>query len=163
MPVDFTEIYETHVWQVHGFLGYRLRSRSDVEDLTQLTFERALRSWATFDPARASPRTWLLTIARNLMIDHLRRDHSAILRPIGDEGVSEDELPSVEPEVDLGIDPDLSAALATLGSRERELIALRFGGDMTGPEIAEVTGLSLANVQQILSRSLRKLRTCLAD
>jgi RNA polymerase sigma factor (sigma-70 family) len=45
-----------------------------------------------------------------------------------------------------------------LPEREREIIALRFGGDLTGPEIAALTGLSLANVQQILSRSLRPLR-----
>ncbi len=54
--------------------------------------------------------------------------------------------------------PDLEAALARLGERERTLIALRFGGDLTGPEIAELTELSLANVQQILSRGLKKLR-----
>jgi RNA polymerase sigma-70 factor (ECF subfamily) len=58
----------------------------------------------------------------------------------------------------LGVSPDLENALDKLGSRERELIALRYGGDLTGPEIAELTGLSLANVQQILSRSLRRLR-----
>ena len=46
--------------------------------------------------------------------------------------------------------------------RERELIALRFGGDLNGPEIAELTGLTLANVQQILSRSLRRMRAELA-
>ena len=45
-----------------------------------------------------------------------------------------------------------------MGERERELIALRFGGDLTGPEIAELTELSLANVHQILSRALRTLR-----
>ncbi len=49
------------------------------------------------------------------------------------------------------------------GERERELIALRFGGELTGPEIAELTGLSLANVQQILSRSLRKIRAKLEE
>ena len=38
------------------------------------------------------------------------------------------------------------------------MIALRFGGELTGPEIAELLDLSLANVQQILSRSLRRLR-----
>jgi DNA-directed RNA polymerase specialized sigma24 family protein len=38
------------------------------------------------------------------------------------------------------------------------VLALRFGGDLTGPEIAELTGLTLSNVQQILSRSLRRLR-----
>ena len=43
------------------------------------------------------------------------------------------------------------------------VIALRFGGDLNGPEIAELLGLSLANVQQILSRSLRRLRTLLSE
>ena len=45
-----------------------------------------------------------------------------------------------------------------LFDRDREVLALRFGGDLTGPEIAAMLDLSLANVQQILSRSLRKLR-----
>ena len=58
----------------------------------------------------------------------------------------------------LGISPELETALATLPDRQREILALRFGGDLTGPEIAELTGLSVANVQQILSRSLRQLR-----
>ena len=62
------------------------------------------------------------------------------------------------PETVLGLDPDLEAALARLDDRERELLALRFGGDLNGPEIAGLTGLSLANVQQILSRTLRRLR-----
>jgi RNA polymerase sigma factor (sigma-70 family) len=51
------------------------------------------------------------------------------------------------------ITPDLERALASLGAREREIIALRFGGELSEPKIAELTGLSLANVQQILSRS----------
>ena len=59
----------------------------------------------------------------------------------------------------LGVSPELESALSVLGERDREVIALRFGGDLTGPEIAELTGLSLANVQQILSRSVRRLRT----
>ena len=54
--------------------------------------------------------------------------------------------------------PELVEAMAALSDRDREVIALRFGGDLTGPEIAAMLGLSLANVQQILSRSLRRLR-----
>jgi RNA polymerase sigma-70 factor (ECF subfamily) len=65
-------------------------------------------------------------------------------------------VPGPEP---LGPSPELERALDTLGQRDREVIALRYGGDMTGPEIAELTGLTLANVQQILSRSLRRLRS----
>ena len=74
---EIAELYEEHVWGVYGFFGYRVGSRADAEDLTQLTFERALRAWSRFDPDRASARTWLMSIAANLLIDHYRRDRSA--------------------------------------------------------------------------------------
>jgi RNA polymerase sigma-70 factor (ECF subfamily) len=137
-----------------------LSSRADAEDLTQLTFERALRAWSRFDPDRASARTWLMSIAGNLLIDHYRRDRSIAQEPIEDH-LTRQEL--ITEEKDVGLSPELAAALEHLGERERDLIALRFGGELTGPEIAQLTGLSLANVQQILSRSLRKIRTELED
>jgi RNA polymerase sigma-70 factor (ECF subfamily) len=56
------------------------------------------------------------------------------------------------------VEPELAAALATLAQRDREIVALRYGADLTGPEIVELTGLTLANVQQIISRALRRLR-----
>jgi len=59
-----------------------MRSGADAEDLTQLTFERALRSWSRYDPSRASVATWLLVIARNLLVDHLRADRSARRQPL---------------------------------------------------------------------------------
>jgi len=155
----FAQLYDDQVSRVYGFFGYRVRSREEAEDLTQLTFERALRAWERFDPNRASARTWLLAIANNLLVDHYRSDRSARNEPIPEDGRAEPRLSQVEPlEHDLGLSPELEAALGQLGDRERELIALRYGGDMNGPEIAELTGLSVANVQQILSRSLRKLR-----
>ena len=157
---EIAELYEQHVWGVYGFFGYRVGSRADAEDLTQLTFERALRAWSRFDPNRASARTWLMSIAANLLIDHYRRDRSTRQEPIEDY-LSRPELITEDAEV--GLSPDLAAALDQLGERERELIALRFGGELTGPEIAELTGLSLANVQQILSRALRKVRAKLED
>jgi len=152
---EIADLYEEHVWSVYGFFGYRVGTRADAEDLTQLTFERALRSWGRFDPSRANARTWLMSIAGNLLIDHYRRDRTSSREPIEDH-FSRRELVTEDREV--GLSPDLAAALEQLGDRERELIALRFGGELTGPEIAELTGLSLANVQQILSRSLRKIR-----
>lgn len=156
---DFAQVYAEHVADVYGFFGYRLASRHEAEDLTQLTFENALRAWARFDPRRAGAGTWLLAIARNLLVDHYRR---AASRP---QALPDDEPPAnlnlsltAAEGARLGLSPELEGALARLGDRERELIALRFGGDRNGPEIAQLTGLTLANVQQILSRSLRKLR-----
>jgi RNA polymerase sigma factor (sigma-70 family) len=164
MPrAEFADVYDDQVWNVYGFFAYRLRSRADAEDLTQQTFERALRAWSRFDERRASPQTWLLTIARNLLIDHLRADRSGSQTPIGEGGVGEEALPVAHPAPDLGLDPELAAALAALSDRDREVVALRFGGDLSGPEIADALGLSLANVQQILSRSLRRLRSALEE
>jgi RNA polymerase sigma-70 factor (ECF subfamily) len=158
MPLrDFAGIYDEHVWRVYGFFAYWVRSRPDAEDLTQQTFERAFRAWNRYDEARASVSTWLLAIARNLMVDHMRAGAGTRQRPMEDSDLN--ELPAAPDRRRLGIDPDLERALAELGARERELIALRFGGDLSCPEIAELTGLTLANVQQILSRSLRRMRT----
>jgi len=159
MPArDFSAVYDEHVWQVYGFFSYRMGSRADAEDLTQKTFERALRSWSRYDPSRAGVGTWLLAIARNLLVDHFRADRSARQQPLHELEGGYEALAGATDRPDLGLEPDLERALASLGVREREIIALRFGGDLSGPEIAEATGLSLANVQQILSRSLRRMR-----
>jgi RNA polymerase sigma factor (sigma-70 family) len=156
-PSDFGRVYEDHVWRVYGFLAYRLRDREAAEDLTQTTFERALRAWSRFDPSRASERTWLLAIARNLLIDHHRRDRSSLT-----DQFDENLVPTVPgPDERFATSPELVIALEELTERDREVIALRFGGDLSGPEIASLLDLSLANVQQILSRSLRKLRQLL--
>lgn len=127
-----------------------------------MAFEHALKAWPRFDESRARPGTWLLAISHNVLIDHYRRDRSATQDPIGEEGVGEAVGLRIEgPEQDLGVAPELARALEQLTDREREILALRFGGDLSGPEIARVADLSLANVQQILSRSLRKLRSLL--
>ena len=164
MPArDFSAVYDEHVWQVYGFFAYRMRSRADAEDLTQQTFERALKAWSRYDPSRAGVGTWLLTIARNLLIDHMRADRSSRRQPIDDLGAGHDALVAPDVPLDLGLEPDLEHALSSLGVREREIIALRFGGELTGPEIAELMDLSLANVQQILSRSLRRMRSVIDE
>src|SRR3954453_10447304 len=102
------DAYAAHADQVLAFLRYRLSSRADAEDLTQLTFERALRAWDRFDPERASARTWLMSIAGNLLIDHYRRDRSARQEPI-ENHLSRKELITEGP--DLGLSPDVAAAL----------------------------------------------------
>jgi RNA polymerase sigma factor (sigma-70 family) len=154
---DFACIYDRHAARVFGFFAYGLSSRADAEDLTQLTFERALRAWERYDESRGTSSAWLLAIARNVLVDHLRASHAVRTQPVDEVALaavaSEQDRPS------LGLDPAIERALTELGPRERELIALRFGGDLTGVEIAALTGLSLANVQQILSRSLRRMRS----
>jgi RNA polymerase sigma-70 factor (ECF subfamily) len=155
---SFTRVYDEHVWSVYGFLAYRLADRHAVEDLTQATFERALRAWSRFDPRRGSERTWLVTIAANLLTDYRRRERAVLVEAIDERWV----LPAPGPEARMLGSVELDEALAELTDREREVLALRFGGDLTGAEIADLLEVSVANVQQITSRALRKLRALLA-
>lgn len=156
----FLQMYEENVDRVYAFFGYRTGSKEAAEDLTQSTFEKAFRSWALFDETLASAGTWLMTIARNALIDSYRREGSRNEEPLAD-----DEMPEVgfTEEHDLGVSPELETALGELDDKQRELIALRFGADLTGPEIADLTGLSLDNVHQILSRTLRRMRKVIGE
>jgi RNA polymerase sigma-70 factor (ECF subfamily) len=158
--VDFLETYEQYVWKVYGYFAYRLRSRADAEDLTQLTFERALAAWDRFDENRADVGVWLLAIARNALTDFYRRDRSRRHISLSTGSLTDADLPRTEMR-EPGFDPELAAALGRLSRRERGLIALRFGADLSGPQIAELLDMSLSNVHQILSRALRKLRVML--
>jgi RNA polymerase sigma factor (sigma-70 family) len=159
---DFASMYDEHMRVVYGFLAYRLDCREDAEDLTQLTFERALRARERYDPERAGFQTWLLAIARNLLIDYFRNVRGPRQRSLEDLPFGYEGALTVWDDPDVGNEPELDRALALLPERERELVALRFGSELSGREIAELTGLSLANVQQILSRALRRMRANLA-
>src|SRR5438309_1211056 len=106
----FARVYDEHVWVIYGFLAYRLGNRETAEDLTQATFERALRAWARFDPRRGSERTWLLAIARNLLIDHARRARWSQPQPIDERLLA----PVAGPEEQLGLSSELTEALGQL-------------------------------------------------
>lgn len=155
-PTQFQRVYEEHVWRVYGFLAYRLGDRDGAEDLTQATFERALRAWPRYDASRAPVSAWLLSIATNLLIDHHRRDRRTAPLSEAAEGAAEG------PEERWRGSAALLDAIARLGEREREVLALRYGGDLTAAEAAQVLGLTSANVAQINSRALRRLRELLA-
>src|SRR4051794_11412500 len=155
---ELRRVYRAHVRAVFAFFAYSV-GRDEAEDLTSQTFERVVRSWDSFDVAKASERTWILTIARNALTDHFRRrshrqalstdEHPALL----DTLLSTDDALARRLSVD-----GLKTWLAAIGERERLVLALRFGADLSAPEIAEATGLSVANVHQLTSRSLKRLR-----
>lgn len=155
-PDRFERLFEEHAGPLFGFLVYRTGDRQLSEDLVAETFERVLRARRPFDPRRASEKTWLYAIALNCLRDHARREAAearALDRavPVGgpDLGGAFEELE----DRDL-----LKRALATLSEEEREAVALRYGADLTVPEIAKLTGERLTTVEGRVYRALRKLR-----
>lgn len=156
----FEELYERHASDLLGFLVYRTGDRALAEDILADTFERVIRAKRGFNPRRASEKTWLYSIALNRLRD-LQRRAGAEARAL--EG-SKAELAADASDPELGKVHDrdlLSRALASLSTEEREAIALRFGGEMTAPEIAALLGVKLTTVEGRIYRGLGKLRDAL--
>lgn len=154
---QFERLYAEQAGPLLAFLVYRTGDQVLSEDLVADTFERALTARRGFDRRRASEKTWLYTIALNLLRDHVRRsgaEHRATERVTAGRPGAEpgDEFERV------GQRNELQAALTMLSEAERETVALRFGGDLTAPEIASLTREKLTTVEGRLYRALRKLR-----
>jgi RNA polymerase sigma factor (sigma-70 family) len=159
---DFERLYAEHAESLMRFVIYRVGDRDLAEDLVADTFERVYRTRVRFDTRRASEKTWIYGIALNLIRDHARH-HAVVHKPhpgvewIRSEGGASDDAAVIE-------DRDLiGRALEQLSTEEHEVVALRFGADLTNPEIARITHESLSTTEGRLYRALRKLREIIGD
>jgi RNA polymerase sigma-70 factor (ECF subfamily) len=149
--------------EVMGLCTAMVRDRSAAEDLVQDVFDRAFTGLAGFR-AEASSRTWLLKIARNRCIDHLRvRQREPWDTGDPDAKVEPDALPDEEP-----LPPDLlsrrdavEAALGQLAEGDRALIVLRFRNGLDYRELAMAFGLKEGAVRMRVSRALGRMRRAL--
>jgi len=155
---EFERLYEAEAAGLFSFLAYRTGDRALAEDMLADAFERALRARGRFDRRKASQKTWLYAIALNVLRDHVRRAaaETRALERAGNPGEEVDPLASVEHRDELG------RAMNALSAEEREAIALRFGADLTVPEIAKVLGEPLTTVEGRVYRALRKLKSALS-
>lgn len=152
---DFERLYDEHAQGLFAFLSYRVNNRALAEDLLADTFEKVLTAKRRHDPRKASEKTWIYAIALNVLRDHLRRadaerramDKSGVPEDAGDVGLYVEHRDTVR------------RALVSLSEEERESIALRFGADLTVPEIATLLDEPLTTVEGRVYRALRKLRT----
>jgi RNA polymerase sigma factor (sigma-70 family) len=154
---DFEQLFSDLAEDLFSFLAYRTGDRAVAEDLVSETFERALRARRRYDPAKASEKTWLYAIALNCLRDRQRRSQSErrALEKLAVDPDRSDIDPGMARVEERGM---LLAGLAALSDEEREAVALRFGGDLTLREIAELTGLEVSTVEGRVYRALRKLR-----
>jgi RNA polymerase sigma-70 factor, ECF subfamily len=154
---DFERLYAEHAAPLLSFLVYRTGDRTLAEDLLADTFERVLRAHWRFDRRRASEKTWLYSIALNLLRDNARRS-AAGQRAMERVPASDLELSTADEFTSIGERDALHRALECLSREEREAIALRYGADLTVPEIAKVTRQKLTTVEGRVYRALGKLR-----
>ena len=146
---------EPLIKRVYAYVAYRVGDGPDAEDLTSETFERALRYKKSYDSSKGEPIAWLIGIARRCI---------------------EGRPPSFELSSELVDAPDhrnledetlrkivLSGAVEQLEERDRELVALRYGADLTARQIAELQGSKTNAIEVALHRALGRLRSHLED
>ena len=154
---DWDQVYAEQLPRVLNFFRYRVGQTPDVEDLTARTFEKAWRARHRYRRDLGGFSTWLLTIARNVAIDHLRARQRYEPLDVAAVVPSTDHTPE-QRAVHQSEAQRLAALLATLEPRQRELMAMKYGADMTNRAIAHATGLSESNVGTILHRAVEALR-----
>jgi RNA polymerase sigma-70 factor (ECF subfamily) len=154
---DWDQVYAEELPRVFNFFRYRFGNTADAEDLTARTFEKAWQSRHRYRQDVAGFATWLLTIARNVAIDHVRARRP--LMPLEAAAAVPADAPTPEEHAVQQSDADrLEHLLKQLTPRERELIAFKYGAEMTNRAIARATGLSESNVGTILHRAVESLR-----
>ncbi len=153
---DWDALYAEQLPRVYNFFRYRFGNDAVAEDLTSITFEKAWQARSRYRRDLGAFSTWLLTIARNVAVDHYRRHrHHEPLEAA--HAVSGGETPEELAERKSDIER-LERLLGELPERERELVAFKYGAGMTNRAIARLTQLSESNVGTILHRTIQGLR-----
>jgi RNA polymerase sigma-70 factor (ECF subfamily) len=157
------ELYERHKTMAFS-IAYRVTGEGGAaEDAVQDAFLSVWRSAGRYEPARASVRTWLLTIVHRRAIDVVRRRRrpsaTVELDELEFEGIA---VPDVWEAVARGLDrATVAAALATIAPAQREAIELAYFEGLTQTEIADRTGAPLGTVKSRLRLGLAGLRRTL--
>ena len=151
--------YEAHGKAVYNYFRFQLVPPDDAEDFTAETFLRAVRAADRYDPSRAEVQTWLLTIARNVLIDERRS--ARVRRQVGVDELRDLAMDEPSPEERMLRREEVGAAMTAmgaLGSDDRELLSLRYGGELDIAELADLLKVPAGTVRTRLWRALERLR-----
>jgi RNA polymerase sigma factor (sigma-70 family) len=157
----FDELFRECAADVHAYVISLLGDSSAAEDVTALAFERLYRSRSRLDHRRGTPRAWLFSIARNAALDELRgrrrRPQYELAEETSGDRNADDALHEVERRA------TVRDALAGLPMREREVVLLKFHGQLSNGELARALGISESNAGTRLHRALTRLRERCAE
>lgn len=140
-----------------------LHERAEAEDVLQEVYLTVWQKAADFDPARASPMTWLITIARNKAIDRLRAGgRSRAMESIDAAAEIADTAPLPEQSLAQGEDnARLKSCLGGLAANERNALHSAFFDGNTYEELALRMNVPLGTMKSWIRRALQKLKACL--
>jgi RNA polymerase sigma-70 factor (ECF subfamily) len=164
----FAPLYESYVDLVWRYALSRLGDPQRAADATSITFQRAIAAIPSFQPQRRGEittfRSWLMTIARNVVIDQARRDRPAT--NFEDPAAQRWLIDTRRGPEELAVAADerhrVGRALAQLPDTQRQIVELRLIG-MKGIEIAGMLGMSESAVKTAHFRAYARLRVLLSE
>jgi RNA polymerase sigma-70 factor (ECF subfamily) len=154
---EFEKLYEEHAGPLLAFLEYRTGNIELARDIHADTFERVLKTRWRWDPRRGSQKTWLYTIALNVLRDAGRR-RAAEARALERVTTNPEQWDEAER---LDARDAVRRGLATLPEEEREAIALYYGADLSLEEIARITSTKTTTIKGRLARGRDRMRQVL--
>ena len=145
-------LYDRALPQVYGYLRARVGDDATAEDLTGETFLAAVRAVRNETVTELSV-AWLVTVARNKLVDHWRRNareqRSLQLATTGD----------VDDDTDLRFDRmHAHAVLESLGAHHRTALTLRYLDGLSVPEVARLLGRTVHATEALLVRARQRFR-----
>jgi RNA polymerase sigma factor (sigma-70 family) len=146
---------EALIQRVYSYVAYRMGDGPDAEDVTSEAMARAVRYRESFDPSKGPPAAWVVGIARRCIDDAYARPRHEPDPPDADSGrdVEAETLDRLT----------VRAAVAQLPDRDRELVALRYGADLSARQIGEHLDMKTNAVEVALHRALKRLETFLDE
>jgi len=157
----FTQLYEEHFDKIYRYVALKIGDQMEAEDLTQQVFIKALQSISSFKWKGIPFSAWLFRIARNQVVDYVRKKKRQATVPL-DESLAGSEIdPQLAAERKLEIE-QLLLATKKLTEAQHEVLSLRFTSELSVGEVAKIMGKSQGAVKALQHSAIVALRKALS-
>ena len=160
--VAFTEIYESHFDKIYRYITVKINNPAEAEDLAQQVFVRAYKSISSYKYQGVPFTSWLFRIAHNIMVDFVRKESKKPTVPL-DENIQIMSNSDLEHETEVKFSlARVKEASNRLTEAQREVINLRFAGELSIAECAETMKKSEGAIKALQHSAIHALRKLLA-
>lgn len=160
----FEQLYAATRAKLYGVVLRILRRRDLADEVMQETYLKIWTSARLFDPAKASPITWMVTIARNRAIDLVRKRSEASLEEESEAMEVAADIPN--PLAARELNEDLKRLMACIGALDadrQKMVLLAYYDGLSREQLAAKFGKPVNTIKTWLRRSLIEIRECLGS
>ena len=157
-----SSLYEEYYDKIARYAFVRIGNKAEAEDIAGEVFLKALKSLKSYKERGIPMQAWLFRIAHNLVVDYFRKYKKHMTVPIDNLQIVSEINPVVNAEIHFEI-KRVKEAMEQLTNEQREVIKLRFFGELTSKEAGQVLNKSDGAVREMQRAAVEKLRNLLGD